>query len=197
MKVGVASSNPGKLRELRELLGGWDVEPLDMAGIGEETGASFYENARFKAAFGRRIAPHELWVLGEDSGLEVEGLGGGPGIRSARFAGASASDEDNVRALLSELAGAPDRARRARYGCEIVVLDPEGHEYRGSGTLDGTIGHAPRGTGGFGYDPVFVPERRDETVAELGAAWKAQHSHRAKAVAGLLAAIGGPRRSER
>jgi XTP/dITP diphosphohydrolase len=180
-----ASSNPGKLRELRALLPDWEIEPLD-ASLPEEAGASFYENARAKADF----AHNGDWALGEDSGLEVEGLGGAPGIRSARFAGPGATDEDNVRKLLAELAGADDTARVARYVSELVLLSPKGAEFRGRGILEGRIAGEPRGLGGFGYDPVFVPAGEARTVAELGDGWKREHSHRAGAVAALLAVLG-------
>lgn len=190
MKVRLVSRNRGKLRELRALLPGWELEPLEAPGLAE-TGATFYENARLKAAAGRRLAPPGSWVLAEDSGLEVEGLGGRPGVRSARFAGEAATDEENVQALLAALAGVVGAGRRARYRCELVLLDPHGAEHRGSGALEGRIVEAPRGREGFGYDPIFVPEQEQRTVAELGDAWKARHSHRARAVAALLAALGG------
>jgi len=118
-------------------------------------------------------------VLGEDSGIEVAALGGAPGIESARWAG------DGVARLLAELKDVADR--RARYVCELVALSPDGEELRGTGTLEGTIAHAPRGGEGFGYDPVFVPRGETQTVAELGNEWKREHSHRARAAAALLA----------
>jgi XTP/dITP diphosphohydrolase len=126
----------------------------------------------------------------------VEGLGGAPGIRSARFGGPAASDEENVQKLLEALAGADGAARRARYVSELVALSPEGAEFRGRGTLEGNIGNDPRGSEGFGYDPVFVPRGEARTVAELGDAWKREHSHRARAVRALVAAL-GESRSER
>jgi XTP/dITP diphosphohydrolase len=156
----------------------------------EETGSTFYENALAKARHGRAAGVPELPVIGEDSGLEVEGLGGRPGIRSARYAGPEASDEENVSRLLDELAGAEGEARRARYVSELVLLPPEG-ELRGTGTLEGRISREPRGSEGFGYDPVFVPEGEEQTVAELGDDWKRKHSHRARAVRALREAVGG------
>jgi XTP/dITP diphosphohydrolase len=123
-------------------------------------------------------------VLGEDSGLEVDGLGGRPGVESARFARG-----EHVGRLLAELAGVEEAARRARYVCELVALSPEGREVRGTGTLEGRIVDEPRGTGGFGFDPIFVPDGETATVAELGDEWKADHSHRARAARALLSAL--------
>jgi XTP/dITP diphosphohydrolase len=155
------------------------LDPLEADDYPPEEGASYYENARAKAEFGRPRAPGE-WVLGEDSGLEVDGLGGAPGITSARFAG-----EMHVERLLAELDGMEGDGRRARYVCELVALSPEGEEHRGTGALEGRIGHEPRGSEGFGFDPIFVPEGEERTVAELGDEWKAANSHRARAAAAL------------
>jgi XTP/dITP diphosphohydrolase len=120
-------------------------------------------------------------MLGEDSGIEVAALGGAPGINSARW-----TDDPIVR-LLQELEGVDDR--RARYVCELVALGPGGEELRGTGTLAGLIAGEPRGSEGFGYDPVFVPDGEERTVGELGNAWKQQNSHRARAAAALRTAI--------
>jgi XTP/dITP diphosphohydrolase len=185
-----ASQNKHKLRELRALFPDWEIEPLEDGAMPEETGSTFYENARAKARHGRDAGAAELWVIGEDSGLEVEGLGGRPGIRSARYAGPGASDEENVARLLDELAGAEGETRRARYVSELVLLSPE-TELRGTGTLEGRIVREPRGSEGFGYDPVFVPEGEEQTVAELGDDWKRKHSHRARAARALREAVGG------
>jgi XTP/dITP diphosphohydrolase len=185
-----ASQNAHKLRELHALFPDWEIEPLEDSAMPEETGSTFYENALAKAWHGRAAGVPELSVIGEDSGLEVEGLAGRPGIRSARYAGPEASDEENVARLLDELAGAEGEARRARYVSELVLLLPEG-ELRGTGTLEGRIAMEPRGSEGFGYDPVFVPEGEEQTVAELGDDWKRKHSHRASAARGLREAVGG------
>jgi XTP/dITP diphosphohydrolase len=190
VRVSFASGNRHKLRELRELFPDWEIEPLEDGTMPEETGSTFYENALAKARHGRDTAAPELWVIGEDSGLEVEGLGGRPGIRSARYAGPEASDEENVARLLDELAGAEGEARRARYVSELVLLSPKG-ELRGAGTLEGRIARNPRGSEGFGYDPVFVPEGEERTVAQLGDDWKRKHSHRARAARALRDAVGG------
>jgi XTP/dITP diphosphohydrolase len=184
-----ASGNAHKLRELRELLTGWEIEPLG-AELPDETGSTFYENARAKALYARELADRERFVLGEDSGIEVDGLGGRPGIRSARYAGPAASDEENVAKLLAELSGADRDERLARYVSELVLITPVAAEVRGTGTLAGRIAEAPRGSGGFGYDPVFIPTGEERTVAELGDDWKRAHSHRAGAAAAVRAALG-------
>jgi XTP/dITP diphosphohydrolase len=163
---------------------------LDADEYPEEEGETFYENARAKAMFAREVADPDLWVLGEDSGLEVEALSRGPGLHSARFAGPGATDEDNVAKLLDALRGLDDEGRRARYVSELVLLSPELEEFRGTGILEGRISRERRGSEGFGYDPIFVPERYDLTVAELGNEWKAENSHRAEAARALLAAVG-------
>ena len=123
-------------------------------------------------------------TLGEDSGLEVEALGGAPGIRSARYA---PEGGEAIAKLLAELAGVEGEARGARYVCELVLVGPDGPELRGTGTLEGRIAEEPRGSEGFGYDPVFIPEGEEQTVAELGDDWKSRNSHRARAAASLLA----------
>jgi XTP/dITP diphosphohydrolase len=183
----LASRNEHKLRELQQVLPGWELALLEADDdYPVEEGRTYYDNARAKARFGIQVAGPGIWVLGEDSGLEVNGLGGGPGINSSRFA----PDGDFVGRLLDALSGIEDDARRARYVCELVCLAPGGEEYRGTGTLPGTIADRARGAEGFGYDPVFVPDGESESVAELGNAWKARHSHRARAAASLGEAIG-------
>lgn len=178
----LASRNAHKARELERLLPGWTIEPLAADDYPPETGATYYENAALKAAFGREHEPG--WVLAEDSGLEVEALGRRPGVLSARYA---PEGPPAVAKLLGELEGVADR--RARYVSELVLLTPEGHELRGTGTLEGRIAEEARGSEGFGYDPVFVPDGEERTVAELGNEWKAQSSHRARAARALLAAL--------
>ena len=177
MKLLLASHNENKLRELRAVLPTWEVGLLDTAEEPVEDGATFLDNARIKARHGRRLAAGDSWVAGEDSGIEVAALGGRPGIESARWA------TDGVARLLSELG--EDTDRRARYVCELVVLGAAGAEIRASGVLDGEIAHERRGVEGFGYDPIFVPLGESLTVAELGNAWKAEHSHRARAARAL------------
>ena len=126
----------------------------------------------------------DAWILGEDSGLEVEGLAGAPGIKSARFARGM-----HVDRLLTELEGVEGDARRARYVCELVAYSPHGDERRGTGILEGRIAEEPRGSAGFGFDPVFMPDGEARTVAELGEAWKAENSHRARAAKALMQAL--------
>ena len=120
-------------------------------------------------------------MLGEDSGIEVAALGGGPGIHSARWS------ENWIEELLRRLEGVEDR--RARYVCELVCISPHGAELRGTGVLEGRIAGEPRGDEGFGYDPIFVPDGEEHTVAELGDAWKRANSHRARAARSLLEAV--------
>jgi XTP/dITP diphosphohydrolase len=180
----LASRNPHKLEELRAALPEWDLTPLEAEAFPPEDGPTYYDNARRKAQFGRTIAGGEVWVVGEDSGIEVEGLGGRPGVEAARFGGANP-----VGRLLAELEGVEGESRRARYVCELVCLSPELEELRGTGTLEGRIAHTPRGTEGFGYDPIFVPAGEERTVAELGNAWKRDHSHRARAAGALGASV--------
>jgi XTP/dITP diphosphohydrolase len=124
------------------------------------------------------------WILGEDSGLEVQGLGGRPGVQSARFAAG-----EHVERLLSELEGVGGEGRRARFVCELVAVSPGGEELRGTGILEGRIGNEPRGSEGFGFDPIFVPDGEERTVAELGDEWKAENSHRARAARALTRAL--------
>jgi XTP/dITP diphosphohydrolase len=161
------------------------VELLAADGYPEETGETFLANARGKALYGREVGPADAWMLGEDSGLEVDALGGAPGVQTARWA-----EGRHVESILEALAGETDR--RARYVCELVALTPDGRELRGAGTLEGRIAKAPNGTAGFGFDPVFVPDGEERTVAELGDAWKAEHSHRARAARALRDELAEP-----
>jgi XTP/dITP diphosphohydrolase len=162
------------------LLPGWELEALDADDYPPEEGSTYYENARAKVQFGRARSAED-WVLGEDSGLEVAALGGRPGILSARYA---PEGDEAIAKLLEELRGVEDR--RARYVCELVALAPDGRELRGTGVLEGAIAEEPRGSEGFGYDPVFIPRGEERTVAELGDEWKSQNSHRARAAQALL-----------
>ena len=181
----LASRNANKARELEPLLPGWTIEPLERDDYPPETGATYYDNALLKARFGRAHAPARVWVLGEDSGIEVAALGGRPGVLSARYA---PEGPPAVAKLLAELGDAQERG--ARYVSELVLLAPDGSELRGTGVLEGRIAQEPAGSEGFGYDPIFVPDGEERTVAELGDAWKADgNSHRARAAQALLAAL--------
>jgi XTP/dITP diphosphohydrolase len=179
----LASANAHKLEELREGLPGWQLEALQSTGWPEETGGTYEENARIKARFGRERAPAGAWVLGEDSGIEVDALDGGPGVRSARWT----PQGDQADALLERLAG--DDERRARMVTVIVALGPGGEEIHVRGVLEGELARERRGDSGFGYDPIFIPDGHDRTVAELGDGWKRVHSHRARAAQALLEAL--------
>jgi len=183
LNAKLASRNENKLRELERVLADWELGLLDAEGYPPETGATYYENALGKARHGAKFAG-EAWVLGEDSGLEVEGLGGAPGILSARF-----GEDEPVERLLIEVRSLEGDARRARYVCELVALAPSGEELRGTGVLDGRIALEARGDEGFGYDPIFVPVGEERTVAELGNEWKAENSHRARGARDLLRAL--------
>jgi XTP/dITP diphosphohydrolase len=171
------------LRELRAALPGWTVEAIDADESPEETGATYEENARLKARFGRERAGPGDWVIGEDAGIEVDALGGGPGVRSARWA------DEPVERLLAELRDVDHRA--GRYRCVIVAIGPAGREVVAEGTLEGRIALEPRGSEGFAYDPVFIPAGGNRTVAELGNDWKSRNSARARAAAALKAALAG------
>lgn len=185
MKAQLASRNANKARELERLLSGWEVGVLHADDYPSETGETYFENALAKARFGRERAPADVWVLGEDSGIEVVGLDGGPGVRSSRSAAG-----DEVGWMLRKLEGVEGDGRRARYVCELVALGPNGEELRGTGTLSGRIATEARGEEGFGFDPVVVPDGEAQTVAELGDEWKAEHSHRANAARALLSQAG-------
>jgi XTP/dITP diphosphohydrolase len=175
----LVSRNEHKLRELRRALPDWELELLDAGELPPEVGETYYENALGKARFGWSTGDEGAWMLGEDSGLEVEALGGAPGLRSARWAGG-----EHVERVLEALEGVEER--RARYVAELVALSPSGEEVRGTGVLEGAIAQEPRGSAGFGFDPVFVPKGEQRTVAELGDEWKAEHSHRARAARELM-----------
>jgi XTP/dITP diphosphohydrolase len=189
----LASANPGKLRELGSLLEPYGLELVPQAALGigsvPESGATFLENALLKARHASAAA--QLPALADDSGIEVDALGGRPGVRSARYAGEGASDAENLARLLEELEGVPEPRRTARYRCVVVWVrtadDPA--PLTGSGTWEGRIALAPRGSGGFGYDPAFVPAGAERTAAELSAEEKNRVSHRAQALRALVAAL--------
>lgn len=193
MKLVLASANAGKQREFAALLAPAGIELVLQSALGidsvAETGTTFEANALLKArhAAGRSGLP----ALADDSGLEVDALDGRPGVWSARYAGAMATDADNNARLLSELAGVPEERRGARYRC-VLALVRTAHDAApliASGSWDGRIAARPAGGGGFGYDPLFVPEGHTVSAAELPAVQKNALSHRGKALADLVAQL--------
>jgi XTP/dITP diphosphohydrolase len=192
-RLVVATGNPGKLREFRQLLAALPFQTIGQAELGvtaaEETGSSFLENALIKARHAAAATGEA--AIADDSGLEVDALGGAPGIFSARYAGASASDAANTEKLLGELAGVPGEKRTARYRCVLVFVPapPDSRPVIAEGVWEGRILEAPRGRGGFGYDPVFWLPDWGATAAEIDAAQKNRRSHRASAMARLAAQL--------
>lgn len=192
LTVVLATRNPGKVREFARLLGGaLTLEPLPAdIPLPAETGRSFAENAALKAGAVFRRLGGRAPVLADDSGLEVAALGGEPGIRSARYAGEAAGDRENVAQLLAQLAGVEDR--EARFVCRLSLYLPRsdtrgaGRTVEVEGVLPGVIEHEPRGSEGFGYDPVFRPKGWDRTLSEASGKDKDDVSHRAEAARALL-----------
>lgn len=187
-RLVVATMNPDKLRELEALL---DLPGLELKSLAdfpgaqapEETGTTLLENARIKA---RAAFAFTGWpAVADDTGLEVDALGGAPGVHAARFAGPGAAYADNVALLLARLAGVEGPARTARFRTVCVARLADGEELEAEGTLEGRISLAPRGASGFGYDPVFEVDGSGRTLAELDAAEKNAMSHRARAVRAL------------
>jgi len=193
-RVVLASGNAGKLREFSELLGPSGFELVRQSEFGvtppPETGTTFLENALIKARNAAQLSG--LPAIADDSGIEVDALGGAPGVFSARFAGEDASDEANLAKLLAALEGLPPEKRTARYRCVIVFVDSalDARPLVGEGAWEGRIIAARRGTGGFGYDPSFVPVGETRTVAEMPAAEKNLQSHRGQAMRAFLAQLG-------
>jgi len=180
----LGSRNPGKLREITSILegSGWtfcSLQEFEHVGLAEENGATYSENAIAKARF--YAAETGLIALADDSGLEVAALAGAPGVFSARYAGEHASDAERRELLLSELSDNADR--RARFVSVVAIANPAGAVLNVSeGNCEGTITSAPRGTGGFGYDPLFIPDGYTQTFAELSDTVKNRISHRALAL---------------
>lgn len=194
-RIVLATGNPGKVREINALLASHDIEVLAQSAFGvtaaEETGLTFVENALIKA---RHAAAHTgLPVIADDSGLEVDALEGAPGIYSSRYAGKTASDKDNLEKLLADLGDLPDEQRRARFQCLMVYLrhamDPT--PIICQGTWEGRVLFAPRGSDGFGYDPVFYVPTHNCSSAELPPEIKNRLSHRGQALRKLIAALLG------
>jgi len=195
MEVVLASANPGKLRELTALLAplGWRLRAQSELGVdpAEESGETFAANALIKARHAASRAG--LAALADDSGIEVDALGGRPGVRSARYAREGASDRENLEKLLRELDGVPAARRSARYRCAIAYVErhDDPHPVIAQGCWEGRIAAVARGSGGFGYDPIFLPSGLGCTAAELAPAEKDRVSHRAQALAALLARMRG------
>jgi len=183
-KLLLATFNKGKIREFRSLLSGIPYEIVTLADCGidtevAETGKTFEENAILKATSIASISC--LLTLADDSGLEVDALGGEPGARSHRFAGENATDADRIVFLLNKLKESPDKHRTAQFRCVIAIAEPNGKVELCSGVCQGMIIEEPRGTHGFGYDPVFFIPELGKTMAELKPAEKNLISHRARA----------------
>jgi len=192
VEIVLATRNEDKVREIGEMLASLPVTLLSLAdfpGIPDvvEDGRTFLDNARKKA-----LEAHGhtgLACLADDSGLEVEALGGRPGVMSRRFAGPGATYADNNALLLEKMVDVPRERRRARFVCVAVLVAPDGRVHSTRGELTGYIAEAPRGAGGFGYDPLFYLPEYGKTVAELDAAVKNEISHRARAVAAMRPVI--------
>ena len=189
-RVALATKNPGKVREIASILVG---TPIDLAApdptwlAPPEDADTYRENALIKAR--SLVAFSGLPVLADDSGIEVDALDGGPGPRSARYAGEGASDEENLHKLIEIVRRTPERARNARYRCVAVLVTPSGEEHIAEAIVEGALLTEPRGSGGFGYDPIFVPEGDRRTMAELTAEEKDAISHRGKAFRALIPAL--------
>jgi len=185
-RLAIASRNPGKIREILAICADWPVEWLTADGRWpevEETGATYLENALLKA---RAVsAALGIAAVADDSGIEVDALGGAPGPRSARYAGDAATDDQNLRTLIAALSGVPASGRTARYRCVAVLVRPGEDEVSAEGICEGLLVTKPRGTGGFGYDPIFVPAGWDVTMAELEPQEKDRISRRGRAFRAL------------
>jgi len=182
--LALATKNPGKIREILRICDDWRVEWETVDGRDwpdvEETGDTYLENAALKA---RAVAAFlGIPAVADDSGIEVDALGGAPGVHSARFAGEHPTDRENLDLLLRRIAEVPDDERTARYRCVAICAWPDGTEVVAEAVCEGRITLDPRGSGGFGYDPAFVPEGLSKTMAELEPGEKDAISHRGKAL---------------
>jgi XTP/dITP diphosphohydrolase len=193
-KVVLATLNPGKARELAQLLGDLPLELVSLADVPgaalpEETGTTYLENALLKARATTRLTG--CAALGDDSGLEVDALGGGPGLHSARFGGPGLDDAGRTALLLARLLDVPAGRRGARFRCVMALVDEAGRERAVEGLVEGEIAGAPRGSHGFGYDPVFFYPPLGRTFGELTDAEKEGVSHRARAARAARALLAG------
>lgn len=194
MKLLVATHNRGKLIEYRELLGDMPYELLTLDDVGirtdvKETGATFAENARMKAV--EYAKQSGMLTLADDSGLQVDALGGEPGVRSKRYVGDGISDAERNQFLLTKLRDVPRGQRSARFRCVIVIASPRGQVWQADGECEGEIAFEPRGNNGFGYDPLFYFPSRGVTMAELPSEEKNRISHRARAAEGARKILKG------
>lgn len=195
-RIALATRNAHKIRELERICADWPVEwvtvedhdPADFPDV-EETGDTYLENATLKAA--AVSVALGIPALADDSGIEVDALGGRPGVRSARYAGEGATDEQNLRELTRAIRGIPAGGRTARYRCLAVLAFPDGAVVHADGTCEGILETSPRGSGGFGYDPIFQPAGWDETMAELTPEQKDRISHRGRAFRALRDQLAG------
>jgi XTP/dITP diphosphohydrolase len=188
-RLVVASHNEHKIREIRQLTAHMDLEVVGVAEMGdlppvEEDGETFRDNARKKALETAQLLKE--WVLADDSGLEVDALDGAPGVHSARFAGEGGGDECNNRLLLSRMGDLPLAERGAQFRCVMALASPDGEVEFSEGICRGVIGFEPRGSNGFGYDPLFVVPELGCTFAELSSEEKNRISHRSRAIQGML-----------
>lgn len=186
MKLLIATRNRGKLLEYATLLRDSDLDLVGLADLVvdvlvEESGMTYAENALLKAR--AHAAATGILSLADDSGLEVDALGGAPGIRTARYGGSGLCDEDRCRLLLQQLVGVPDGSRAARFRCTIALVWPDEREETVEGICEGSVAHELRGANGFGYDPIFLIPERGATMAELPMEVKNRISHRARAAA--------------
>lgn len=192
MELWVATTNQGKIKEIRALLPSHlelkCLQDIRAYTPPKETGKTFEENARIKAKSLKSVKPN-AWILAEDSGLEVLGLNNMPGVFSARYAGDNARDVENCTKVLKMLSIRSPLQRQAQFQCVIVAYSPDGQEYKYSGVLKGEISKDMRGRGGFGYDSVFIPEGYNQTLAELGDAEKNKISHRSQALKAFLMSL--------
>jgi XTP/dITP diphosphohydrolase len=191
VRLVLATRNPGKVSELARILDGLDVElvGMDEAGLDapDETGTTFEENALLKARAAAQATG--LPALADDSGLEVDGLGGAPGVDSAVYAGRHGDDEANLLRLLHEVSDLPEERRSARFVCVAALVAPDGREWTRTGVMEGRVVDAARGQGGFGYDPMFVAEGETRTNAELPPEDKDNKSHRGAAFRAIREAV--------
>jgi XTP/dITP diphosphohydrolase len=188
MEIWIATGNTGKVKEFKELLPAHQIfSILDMKSYSSppENGKTFEENARIKAKSFKSIKPG-LWVIGEDSGIEVEGLGNMPGIFSARYAGENARDVENTSKILKMIGIRSPGNRKAQFRSVMIAYDPQGVEHKFEGILKGEIAKDMKGTNGFGYDSVFIPEGLTQTFGEMSVIEKNKISHRFLAVSQLL-----------